>query len=81
MTDRYLLDKATLAEYLCISPRTIDERAASGLLPKGKMWGGKLVWRRSDVERHIDATLGLQPTEADIADRVFHATRKQVNGR
>lgn len=77
----YLLDKASVADYLSISPRTVDDRVVNGLLPKGIMWGGKLVWRRADVERHVDATLGLQPTEAEITQRVRHATRKVVNGR
>lgn len=77
----YLLDKEGLAEYLSIGVRTVEQRMASGMLPRGMMWGGKLMWRRADVERHVDATLGLQPTEAETIERVRHATRKVVNGR
>ena len=77
----YLLDKEALAEYLSIGVRTVEERAANGMLPRGQMWGGKLMWRRADVERHMDATFGLEPTEAQITEKVRHATRKVVNGR
>lgn len=78
---KYLRDRASAADYLDISPRTFDDRIAKGQFPRGVMMGGKLMWRTADLERAADAILGLQPTEAEITERVRHATRKVVNGR
>lgn len=81
LNHRYLLDRVRAAAYLSISPRNFDAKIAEGKFPKGDMLGGKLLWRRSDLERAADAILGLQPTEAEMIERARHAARKMVNGR
>lgn len=72
-----LMDKTTLARHLCISTDTIDARVEAGLLPAGKMWGGKLVWIWDEVWESVRARLGS--SENDLAAKVRHATRKAVN--
>lgn len=76
-----LMDKTMLADWLCISRNTVEERVKGGLLPAGKMWGGKLVWIRTDVESFVRASLGAEPSEASVAEGIRHATRRAVNGR
>lgn len=76
-----LMDKSALAEWLCISRNSVDERVRKGLLPPGKMWGGKLMWIRTDVESAVRATFGVGPSEDQIIKGVRDATRRAVNAR
>ena len=74
------VDMATLCELLPWGKSTIADMMKRGLLPPGKQIGGKLVWKWSTVAEKMDAILGEQPTEAELAERVRHATRRAVNG-
>ena len=76
-----IMDKATLAWHLSVSESTIDNRVRDGLLPPGKLWGGKLVWMWDDVVEKVRASLGVQPGEAELAAEIRHATRKAINAR
>lgn len=75
------VDMSGLCGLLPWGRNTIADMVKRGLLPQGKQVGGKLVWKWSAVAERMDAILGEQPTEAELADRVRHATRKVVNGR
>ena len=50
-----------------------------GQLPEGKLVGGKYVWKWAAVEERMDVLLELQPTEAALAERVRHATKRALN--
>ncbi len=76
-----LMDKSALAEWLSISRSSVDERVRTGLLPPGKMWGGKLMWIRTDVEAAVRSTFGVGPSEDQIIEGVRHATRRAINAR
>ena len=76
-----LMDKSALAEWLCISRSSVDDRVRRGLLPPGKMWGGKLMWIRTDVESVVRASLGADPSEDQIIKGVRDATRRAINAR
>lgn len=76
-----IMDKATLAWHLSISETTVNERVKEGMLPAGKLWGGKLMWIWADVESRMRSNLGAAPTEGDLAAEVRDATRRAVNAR
>lgn len=52
-----LLDARAVSEWLGVSPSTVYDAAARGLLPTVKLWKGKrrtlLRFRRSDIELFI----------------------------
>ncbi len=76
---KYLLDKASLADFCDISTNTVDAWIDAGRLPKGRLMGGKLMWRRADVEGKLDVIFEAQPTEAALAERIRHATKRALN--
>lgn len=71
-------DAATLCAHLCISERTIDAWVKDGILPPARMRGGKRMWKWSEVEERMQGEAGIVP-EQDLAQKVFHATRKAAN--
>jgi predicted site-specific integrase-resolvase len=72
-------DIATLCAHLCISEGTVDNWVKQGILPAGRMVGGKRMWKWSEVEAKLDPATGIVP-EADLAARVYNATKQAANG-
>jgi predicted DNA-binding transcriptional regulator AlpA len=46
-------DTMTLAQHICVSPSTIDNWVAAGILPPPRKRGGKLMWRWSEVDARL----------------------------
>lgn len=72
-------DTSTLCAHLCISEGTLDNWVRQSILPPAKMVGGKRMWKWSEVERTLDGGPGIVP-EQDLAQKVYHATRKAAHG-
>jgi predicted site-specific integrase-resolvase len=66
------MDKQTLAEHLCVSPRTVDAWVKQGVLPPPIPMGGSLRWRWKDVEKRL-AEQERQPEDKALSIR--EATR------
>ncbi len=75
------MDMSDLERHLPWGRDTIAKMVKNGELPPGKLVGCKMVWKWAAIEARMDAILGVQPTEADLATRIRHATREAVNGR
>jgi predicted DNA-binding transcriptional regulator AlpA len=43
-------DTMTLAQHICVSPSTIENWVAAGILPPPRKRGGKLMWKWSEVD-------------------------------
>lgn len=43
-------DRLTLAAHLCISPETIENWVAAGIIPAPRKRGGKLMWKWCEVD-------------------------------
>ena len=50
-----LLDVRQLAELLQLSKRTLYRLADCGAMPRGLRLGGSRRWRRSEIQRWLDA--------------------------
>jgi hypothetical protein len=46
-------DTMTLAQHICVSPSTIENWVAAGILPPPRKRGGKLMWRWSEVDARL----------------------------
>jgi hypothetical protein len=46
-------DTMTLAQHICVSPSTIENWVAAGILPPPRKRGGKLMWRWSEVDTRL----------------------------
>jgi hypothetical protein len=47
------VDTIHLAWHLCISPSTVDNWVAAGILPPPRKHGGKLMWKWSEVDDRL----------------------------
>lgn len=72
-------DAPTLCSHLCISDTTLDTWVKQGILPPARMRGGKRMWKWSECDHAMDGETGIVPAD-DLAQKVFHATRKAANG-
>jgi hypothetical protein len=77
------MDKRTLCEHICISDRTVDAWVSMGLLPPGRLRGGKLLWKWSEVERYLENGGDIVPDETGATltevERIRANTRKALN--
>lgn len=74
------MDKAKLAWAICASDRTIDAWVVQGILPAGRMRGGKLMWKWSEVDRKL--TLGSVVGSPDQeAEEVRNGAREEARAR
>jgi ribosomal protein RSM22 (predicted rRNA methylase) len=65
-------DIATLCAHICVSPNTVDNWVAAGILPPPRKRGGKLMWKWAEV----DAKLSEGATSPDSeAERIRNGTR------
>jgi hypothetical protein len=65
------LDTVTLAWHLCISTETIPNWVAAGILPPPRKHGGKLMWRRTEVDTRLaEGDNGRSTEAAGIRDAV-----------
>jgi len=74
------VDKATLGREICLSDRGIDQWVRDGIIPPGRMRGGKLMWRWSEVDRYLDRG-GPDVQALSVEDQVrqrARALRKQA---
>ena len=70
------MDMPTLCAHICVSPTTVDNWVAQGILPPARKRGGKLMWKWSEVDDYL--THGRGGTlDADV-DRTREATRQIV---
>jgi predicted DNA-binding transcriptional regulator AlpA len=46
-------DTMTLAQHICVSPSTIENWVAAGILPPPRKRGGKLMWTWSEVDARL----------------------------
>jgi predicted DNA-binding transcriptional regulator AlpA len=56
MTDQFIpawVDLAELARQICVSPTTVDNWVAAGVLPAPRKRGGKLMWKWSEVDAKL----------------------------
>jgi hypothetical protein len=71
-------DKATLGEHISLSERGVDLWVQQGLLPPGRMRGGKLMWRWSEVDERLDrGKPEAQSVEEQVQQRA-RAARKSA---
>lgn len=71
MTDGTLFTTYTLADYLQVSPRTVQREVARGRLPY-VMVGGRRRYRRADVEKYLHNRLQRSRF------RVIHGGRSRI---
>lgn len=71
------MDMATLVEHICVSPSTVDNWVAQGILPPPRKRGGKLMWKWQEVDERL--TLGRDGQPDDLAERVRNGTRAEAN--
>ena len=74
MTVPAWIDKATLAHEICLSDRGIDQWVRDGVIPPGRMRGGKLMWRWSEVDRCLDQG-GFGVQALSVEDQVKQRAR------
>jgi hypothetical protein len=63
------VDMARLCFETCLSERTVDDWVRQGLLPAGRLRGGKLMWRWSEVDEWIERGGPEQSIEDGIRER------------
>jgi phage terminase Nu1 subunit (DNA packaging protein) len=79
MTDRLpypppFMDTATLAAHLSVSPSTVKNWAAQGVIPAPRKRGGTNLWKWSEVEERL--TMGRVGDGPDPeAERLRNASR------
>lgn len=72
------VDKATLCRETCLCERTVDDWVRRGLLPAGRLRGGKLIWEWAEVHSYLrDGPPNVQSLEDGIKQRA-RALRKQA---
>ena len=72
-------DATTLCAHLCISEGTLDNWVRRGILPSARQRGGKRMWKWSEVDHLMDGDRD-NVTPADLAGRVYHATKQAASG-
>lgn len=72
-------DMSTLCKHICVSPNTVDNWVAQGILPPPRKRGGKLMWKWSEVDAKLEGGTGTEPDSQ--AERVRNATRKAHEAR
>jgi hypothetical protein len=74
------MDVATLSRHICVSPTTIDNWCAQGILPAPRKRGGKLMWKWTEVDERL--TTGAECTNSETeAERIRNATRAAATSR
>lgn len=66
------VDKATLCRETCHSDRGIDLWVQQGVIPPGRMRGGKLMWRWSEVDGWLDRG---SPEGQSVEDQIRQRAR------
>lgn len=72
-------DLPTLCKHLCISPNTVESWADLGILPRGRLCRGKLMWKWAEVDAYL--TNGGDRSPDAIADKVRDGSRQQAEAR
>ena len=74
------MDTVTLARHLSVSPGTVDNWAAQGIIPPPRNRGGKRLWKWSEVDDRL--TLGEVGGSPDAqAERIRNGTRRALESR
>lgn len=64
-------DTMTLARHICVSPSTIENWVAAGILPPPRKRGGKLMWKWSEVDAWLsEGNNGTVGEATEIRDAV-----------
>jgi hypothetical protein len=72
-------DISTLCANTCLCEATVETWIKKGLLPPGRLRGGKRMWKWSEVETYLERGGADVPLSPDAeADRVRDATRRAV---
>jgi len=71
-------DTMTLCQHICVSPATVDNWVAQGILPPPRKRGGKLMWKWSEVDEYL--TSGPVNSANEI-ERVREGTRRALAER
>lgn len=71
---RRFVDTVTAAEYLCMSPRTLEKYRVHGGGPPFRRFGGRVVYAIEDLDRWADGQPVLRST-SDTGQRVARSTR------
>ena len=70
-------DKETLAAHLCVSVWTIENWVQKGIIPAGRLRGGKLFWKWREVDEAL--TFGNAVNTDSLAERVYNGTKAALN--
>jgi hypothetical protein len=57
-------DTKTLAQHICVSPSTIENWVAAGIIPPPRKRGGKLMWKWEEVDKQLSEGNNGIPTDA-----------------
>lgn len=69
-------DISTLAAHICVSTTTVENWVAQGLLPPGRLRGGKRLWKWAEVEQWLEAGGPSVAQSVDtLAERIRNGTR------
>jgi predicted DNA-binding transcriptional regulator AlpA len=68
------MDTTTLALHISVSPSTIDNWVAAGILPPPRKRGGKLMWQWAEVDAWL--TDGGPRSVVDDVTAIREAVRK-----
>lgn len=60
--------RATALQYLELSDAAFEREIALGTIPAGVMLGGKLHWRQSELDAHLDRLTGIRRSWRDGSD-------------
>jgi hypothetical protein len=64
-------DTVTLARHISVSPSTVENWVAAGILPPPRKRGGKLMWKWSEVDARLsEGDNGLANDVTGIRDAV-----------
>ncbi len=61
MAEHELLTLREAAEYLRLAPRTLYQRRYLGLPPAGYKLGGRVVFKRSELDEYVNASRDPEP--------------------
>lgn len=76
----FWMDQQDLCRYVSISGRTVDNWVLQQGFPPGRMRGGKLFWKRTEVDAWMDGGSD-KLSELTIIEKVRNEARKAANGR
>lgn len=71
-------DKELLCQNIPISPGTVDNWVAEGILPPPRTFKGRVMWKWSEVDEML--TAGGRSPDAE-AERIENGTRQAANAR